>query len=571
MRSADAQPFSLSNILAKAKITGFINDDTVSDLTITDLPTQVNATSAIPYTITVTAPDYYTIDIDTTSAKLTINKKKITIKPIQYPSTTYTGNEYDSYDTILENNYPLIYAAGLNYVQTGEFLESAPEFIITYRIYDPSLHVIVDYDGTNYTKPYDSKEPWRQGTYTIQAISAIDPSTKDSVSFSTNYNVQLSSSSFNIGSADLAITTKKVTYDGTNKTPNDFITIGKFNGSDVKVYGLKFMGDIDSVVNAGNYTIDFSNATYSIVSNIDYSETPFVFDHVTINGGALGSQYNVTLSKATLSLRPSNYEKTYDALSIEFRQDGIYNATNGNLLSNSYIANGLVPGQVVTNIKFESEDIQYNAQMVNSDTLMYRIMSDGVTVMNGLEDVTSNYTINYQYGIISIKPIKLIVRTLSSNEYYSYDGTYHKGNTIINLISGSLMGTDSLTLDPSYEGYKNAGTYRAECVMIIGNEDNYTVEIDKTYQIFIEKVDLYIDYSNVSSPVITGLIGSDYYSSDDSLIKGSFGSGMSTFATVKFTTVIYDSSEDYVSNCYNIYYIYNGYQKAPDGTVTKIS
>ncbi len=267
-----------------------------------------------------------------------------------------------------------------------------------------------------------------------------------------NYNVDYKGQNFEITQATLTITSDSgnFTYDGTY---HDF----SYTKSDLAKgdYIYSIVNGENSYRNAGSYTDTQSDA---IIYNASGK-------NVSANYSITYKSGTVTIDKATLTITSDSGNFTYDGTYHDFMYD----------------EKGLAIGDYIFSI-VNGENSYRNAGSY-TDT-----QSDAVIYNANREDMSTNYSITYKSGTVTVDKATLTITSDSGN--FTYDGTYHdfsytksglaKGDYIDSIVNGQ-------------NSYRNAGSYtdtQSDAVIYnAGGEDmsaNYsitykagTVTIDK--------------------------------------------------------------------------------------------
>ncbi len=105
-------------------------------------------------------------------------------------------------------------------------------------------------------------------------------------------------------------------------------------------------------------------------------------------------------------------------------------------------------------------------------------------------NVTNNYTITWQYGIITILPRPITITTLDKT--WVYDGTCHLEGEDISKTLYKNEAVNYHTIVPAFTAYTDAGEYTSECTITIYElgvpvTDNYDVTYVNTGKVVIEK------------------------------------------------------------------------------------
>lgn len=192
---------------------------------------------------------------------------------------------------------------------------------------------------------------------------------------------------------DLNITISDLTktYDKEDIVLDDIeVTSSNLIGEDKISYEIYFTDSNKEEVkpiNAGNYNINLRNIK---ITNGDV-DVSLLYDIKTTSS-------NLIINKRDLTLETTSYE-------------AIYNAEDDEVNSNYTITNGsLVTGD---EIKYLSSNLPSNLEVGEyQNELSYGIFSDGI-------NITDNYNITYNYGIIKISPKELIIDILPQTSIYN--------------------------------------------------------------------------------------------------------------------------------------------------------
>ena len=190
---------------------------------------------------------------------------------------------------------------------------------------------------------------------------------------------------------NISISDLTKTYDKEDIVLDDIeVTSSNLIGEDKISYEIYFTDSNKEEVNpinAGNYNINLRNIK---ITNGDV-DVSLLYDIKTTSS-------NLIINKRDLTLETTSYE-------------AIYNAEDDEVNSNYTITNGsLVTGD---EIKYLSSNLPSNLEVGEyQNELSYGIFSDGI-------NITDNYNITYNYGIIKISPKELIIDILPQTSIYN--------------------------------------------------------------------------------------------------------------------------------------------------------
>ena len=153
------------------------------------------------------------------------------------------------------------------------------------------------------------------------------------------------------------------------------------------------------------------------------------------------SNYLVTLEEGLLeitprpvTLKPVDETKVYDGLPLEASQTEVSGTSSFDLVEGHEVVS-TYEGSIV------------NVGYINSNILTYQIF-------NGTEDVTSNYLVTLEEGLLEVTPRPI---TIKSESYtFEYDGLVHDFKTA-SIIQGTLV--EGQRIEYYYSGYVYVGTY----------------------------------------------------------------------------------------------------------------
>jgi hypothetical protein len=290
------------------------------------------------------------------------------------------------------------------------------------------------------------------GTYTLTASGLT----------SSNYTISYNAGQLTINPAALTVTVNNAskTYDGIAYSGGNGVSYSGFVGGDtVASLGgtLTYGGTAQGAVNAGTYTLTASGLTSSNYT-ISYNA-----GQLTINPAAL-----------TVTVSVNDATKTYDGIAY----------SGGNGVSYS----GFVGGDTVASL---GGTLTYGGTAqgaVNAGT--YTLTASGLT--------SSNYTISYNAGQLTINPAALTVT--ANNASKTYDGVgYSGGNGVsysgfVNGETASVLG-GTLTYGGTAQGAVNAGTYTLTASGLTSS--NYTISYNAG-QLTINPAALTVTANNAS-------------------------------------------------------------------------
>nr|WP_249139283.1 MBG domain-containing protein [Bradyrhizobium japonicum] len=234
---------------------------------------------------------------------------------------------------------------------------------------------------------------------------------------SSNYTISYAAGALTIGKAALTVTANDAskTYDGLAFSGGNGVSYAGFvNGESASVLGgaLAYGGTAQGAKNAGSYTL-----TASGLASSNYA--------ISYTGGAL------IIGKAALTVTANDAGKTYDGQVF----------SGGNGVSYSGFVNGETSSVLGGTLSYGG-----SAQgAVNAGS--YGLTASGLT--------SSNYTIGYAAGALSITPRSITVAAnAQSKTYGDADPTLAYGVTSGNLVSG-----DSLSGALTRASGENVGSY----------------------------------------------------------------------------------------------------------------
>lgn len=169
----------------------------------------------------------------------------------------------------------------------------------------------------------------------------------------------------------------------------------------------------------------------------------------TINYNIIFNVGSLKVNKRPITIKTSSLEKTYDGLFLSSEDAEI-------------ISGSLIDGH---KLKLEEKTSIVNVASSGSNILRY-IIVDGNN-----QDVTANYDITYEYGMLTIKPYELTVTT--GNIEKIYDGIESSNNSY-EIVGNSLLEGHTISID-TLTKVKNAGEYDNEITFkIFSGRDDVT-------------------------------------------------------------------------------------------------
>ena len=190
---------------------------------------------------------------------------------------------------------------------------------------------------------------------------------------------------------NISISDLTKTYDKEDIVLDDIeVTSSNLIGEDKISYEIYFTESNKEEVNpinAGNYNINLRNIK---ITNGDV-DVSLLYDIKTTSS-------NLIINKRDLTLETTSYESIYNAKDDEVNSN--YTITNGSLVTGD-------------EIKYLSSNLPSNLEVGEyQNELSYGIFSDGI-------NITDNYNITYNYGIIKISPKELIIDILPQTSIYN--------------------------------------------------------------------------------------------------------------------------------------------------------
>jgi gliding motility-associated-like protein len=388
-----------------------ISGDAITAATLTSV-TGTPATASVngsPYTITLSGITIRNTGVDVTSNyDITLSNGTITVN--KAPLTITVNNKSKIYDgTVFSAGYTVSYSGFVNSED-----ENTPS------IFNASS---ITYGGT-------APAAVNAGTYSITASGLT----------SNNYTINYVDGALVINKRLLIVTAndQNVNYTGSAFTgPNGVSYSGFQNGETASILtgALAYtyrQGSIVTPINAGTYTITPSGLN-----------TPTNYTLVYVDGTLL-------IQKKQIVVTPDNRIKTYGT-NITFASNGSgISLSSGTLLAGDYIsaANPASTGAAA------------NASANGSP---YTITLSSITIKNSSDVVvTSNYTITYSSGSLTVNKAPLTITANNFNKAYNAVA-YTGGNGVVysgfvnSETQTALAGT--IAYSGSSQGATNAGNY----------------------------------------------------------------------------------------------------------------
>ncbi len=254
-----------------------------------------------------------------------------------------------------------------------------------------------------------------------------------------NYeNIELTSTVVNPIDSSIVIvdeTGRDVTKAYDIKTVKSDITFLKRNltlqiNSETKIYDGKELNAKDYTIVDGSFgfsdtiNIDFSTGISSVGNTIVKSKNAIIKNYdkdVTNHYNLTILEGNLEITKRPLTITTASEKKVYDGLPL----------TNSEI---NLSQNGLVAGHHIEKIKTTSI---VNAICAKNQVEEIQILDEAGN------DVTENYDINYEYGLLEIEKRKITLESFSKTKVY--DGL-KLSNNLYQINSGSLADGDKLSV-----------------------------------------------------------------------------------------------------------------------------
>jgi len=386
-------------------------------------------------------------DIHFNEGTLTILQKSIVIRPI-YSSKVYDGTPLVSSEAETIGINELVNGHHIVAQTTGSrtTVGQSPNAILNAKIFDGDIEVSNNYIITYQTgvlevtrrpitittasdeKIYNGMPLWNDN-FQITMGSIVDGHT-----FMVTLNTQITNAGVTPNILEVDI------YDGiTDMTGNYAITyatgtltitprpITLETATDEQIYdGTSLWNEGVQIINGslvGSDTILVT--THTSLTNVGV--TPNTLGVSIYSGDTLNTMnYAITFVKGTLTvtyreitIRTSNGDKTYDGTPLW---------NEGWLISDGTLAAG------------QSIVITSNSQLTNVGNLPNIL---GISIMNGLEDTTSNYAITLDTGTLSVIPRPITILTNTDSKIYDGTPLWNEGYLI---TSGSLVFAQTITI-----------------------------------------------------------------------------------------------------------------------------
>ena len=423
-------------------------------------------------------------DITTESGTLEVLPQEITVKPIdrdeEYNGTALTSNIAELSRGVLANGHQVFITTTGSQTDVG----NTNSVITSIHIWDGDVEVTSKYDITLETgslvvtkrpitiQPKDIEQEYN-GTLVTSDVAEV---TNGSVVYGQSIVITTSGSQLNVGTNTSTITDYSIWNDEVDVTSNYDITIDIGTISvlprritispeyTTKVYdGSELVSDVSEVVSgslvAGQNLIITTNGSQTIVGTSDNEIT----DASIWNGiSEVTYNYLVTYVIGTLevtprpiTLMPTTQSQIYDGSALT--PEGV-EITQGNLVAGHTIIS-------------ETTGSQTNAGISTST------ITDA-SIWNGETEVTNNYEITYETGVLEVIPRPITVT--SEDDSKIYDGTelYNQGYDITE--NTLVFGHYSVVIDDTRK--IDAGSYDNELeLQIIYDEEDMTSNYDITY------------------------------------------------------------------------------------------
>ena len=210
-----------------------------------------------------------------------------------------------------------------------------------------------------------------------------------------------------------------------------------------------------TVTLGGNLTYNGGEQTMA-VSAVKVGELTLSTSDYTVsnNTGTDAGNYTLTVTAAENSNFAGTATQSWSIAQAELtiRAADQIISTGGSIDQNKYLVTGLVSGHTVSSITLTASDST--------------ITASGAAVSDGVNDVTNNYIIHYESGILTTTE-KTIVTITPSIPTLTYDGTDQSGKITATADVEGLTFTYSFSATPT-----NAGEYTVT-ISVADDNENY--------------------------------------------------------------------------------------------------
>lgn len=306
------------------------------------------------------------------------------------------------------------------------------------------------------------------GTYTntLSSVTIMNGATNVTSGYSITYQP-----------GTLSVTQRAITIkaDDQGKTQGQLFTF-THDGTQVDVTsGTLATGDAITIDNA---------ASTGGASNAAAGTYPITLSSVTISKGATNvtSSYSITYQSGTLTVASAPL-----VITVAPRpQTKVYGSTftfNHTGSQIQVISGGLAAGDAITVDNAASTGSGSSAAVGS-----YSITLSSITITNGATNVTSNYTITYQTGTLTVTPVSITVRANNQTKAQGSTFTFTHDGSQVSVVSGSLLSGNAITVDNAASSGAGsgaaAGTYTItlSSVTITSGATNVTSNYSITYQ-----------------------------------------------------------------------------------------
>ena len=416
----------------------------------------------------------YDIALVNDSAKITINKRNITIKPQDYEGV-YDGVAhpiiYGEASNLVEGQYITLQTTFDNQiiptgaVQTNNILDG------TVKIYDQN-HEIIDLNNYNITftsgsfnitkRPIIIEPEALEAVYNGQIYSVNRGITSSSSLYELveNHYIELETtrSITNVGQIDdnRIVDGSIIIYDKEGNVVTDYYDIVGTLSSSLVVYQRELQietSDLSFVYDGNEHVLDsfitledqlvYShiisyNDTFKYVkdsnNNFELDISSFIIRDK--DGNEVTSNYKITLTNSSCEVEVLPREITLKPQDEEV----IYDGNNHTLSNYELVSSSLVSGDYINS--YSSDDYFTNVNLVGNSVLPYEVSfnpSSIVIYSSSGEDITDNYSITLQSGKLLISQREISIKPDDVNAIYSGEEVKATSGTATNLVDGHYL------------------------------------------------------------------------------------------------------------------------------------
>jgi transglutaminase-like putative cysteine protease len=348
----------------------------------------------------------------------------------------------------------------------------------------------------------------------------------EGVNVTSNYDITIEDGLLNVSPRSITIKTVNVTkmYDGIELTSNEVeVLIGTMlDGHDIQATASGSLTNVGSSLNVitsaiilddgidvtNNYDITYQAGSLKITTRpiiIEAVDATKIYDGIELISNTVRSigEYPLlngqTITTTTLGSQLNVGSSTNSISSVVIRNGGIDVTSNYNIIFENGIlevtprlitiqptnSTRVYDGTVFTSTEVEFLDgTLVNGQVITITTSGGQLDVGSsfnpiltATILDDVADVTSNYDIDYQYGILAVTPRSIIIQTETDSKVYDGEELTYLNHYV---LLGSLVEGHTTSVG-THTSSTNAGTFTN--VLSIEVHDETGIDVTSNYDI----------------------------------------------------------------------------------------